>query len=97
MRESSKGVKTLVRDPKQVVKPCFITYMLSCFDEEAQLIDLEISPFAILIAGDVISSNKNITIEQGFSEAVLNILDSIESQYTILGFKQNEKSSKKTN
>jgi hypothetical protein len=30
------------------------------------------------------------TIEQGLSTAMIN-MDSIEAQYTILGFKQNEK------
>jgi hypothetical protein len=33
MSELDKG-KTPVRDPKHVIKPCFITYRLSCVGEE---------------------------------------------------------------
>jgi hypothetical protein len=33
----------------------------------------------------------SVTIEQGLSTAMINVMDSIEAQYTILGFKQNEK------
>jgi hypothetical protein len=54
-------------------------------------IDLEISPFAILIAASVISENERTTIEQGLSTAMINVMDSIEAQYTILGFKQMKK------
>jgi hypothetical protein len=43
MSELDKRVKP-VRDPKHVIKPCFITYRLSCVGEEDP-IDLEISPF----------------------------------------------------
>jgi hypothetical protein len=64
---------------------------LSCVGEEEDPIDLEISPFAILIAASVISENERTTIEQGLSTAMINVMDSIEAQYTILGFKQNEK------
>jgi hypothetical protein len=32
-----------------------------------------------------------MTIEQGLSTAMINVMDSIEAQYTILGFKQNGK------
>jgi hypothetical protein len=63
---------------------------LSCVGEEEDPIDLEI-PFAILIAASVISENERTTIEQGLSTAMINVMDSIEAQYTILGFKQNEK------
>jgi hypothetical protein len=62
---------------------------LSCVGEEEDPIDLEISPF--LIAASVISENERTTIEQGLSTAMINVMDSIEAQYTILGFKQNEK------
>jgi hypothetical protein len=43
------------------------------------------------IAASVISENERTTIEQGLSTAMINVMDSIEAQYTILGFKQNEK------
>jgi hypothetical protein len=48
-------------------------------------------PFAILIAASVISENERTTIEQGLSTAMINVMDSIEAQYTILGFKQRKK------
>jgi hypothetical protein len=43
-----------------------------------------------LIAASVISENERTTIEQGLSTAMINVMD-IGAQYTILGFKQNEK------
>jgi hypothetical protein len=58
--------------------------------EEEDPIDLELA-LAILIAASVISENERTTIEQGLSTAMINVMDSIEAQYTILGFKQNEK------
>jgi hypothetical protein len=77
MSELDKRVKTPVRDPKHVIKPCFITYRLSCVGEEEDPIDLEISRH--FVAASVISENERTTIEQGLSTAMINVMDSIES------------------
>jgi hypothetical protein len=49
-----------------------------------------------LVAASVISENEHTTIEQGLSTAMINVMDSIEAQYTILGFKQMKKQQLKT-
>jgi hypothetical protein len=73
--------------PKLITLPCFVTYRVSCVDTQLEPLDLEISPFAILVAASVINENANVTIEEGLSLAMLNILDSIADQYTITGIR----------
>jgi hypothetical protein len=87
MKETGQKLKKPIRDKKPVDKPFFLLYRVSCVNEEKEQIDLEISPFALLIAAGVISENTESSIEQGLADAMVNIMESIEAQYTILGFK----------
>lgn len=91
MSITEQRTKPVVGDPKHLGVPCFITYTVSCRDRDQEPVELDISPFSILIGATAISINKKISIEEGLSLASINIFESIESQYTILGFKQNGK------
>jgi hypothetical protein len=63
--------------------PYFISYKVSCLDQDQEEVSLVISPFTILIAADIIRKNDNIGIKEGFSEAMVGIIENINKQYTI--------------
>jgi hypothetical protein len=63
-------------------KALFYNVQIVLRRREEDPIDLKLAP--ILIAASVISENERTTIEQGLSTAMINVMDSIEAQYTIL-------------
>jgi hypothetical protein len=87
MPEHNQNKRASAVTPKLIPLACFVTYRVSCLGKNQEVFDLEMSPFAMLIAASVISENEKTVIEEGFSKAMVNILDSIANQYTITGIK----------
>lgn len=84
----------LAPDPRKCVKPLadiqFITFKISCYsntDIEKEPISLEISPLAVLVAASIIHevAKKGPSLEDCMAEAFINVIESVEEQFTILG------------
>lgn len=70
---------------------CFITYAINCFykeDPEEELMSLELSPLSILIASASIRERTNESSEQSYALAVVDVMDKLMEDYTILEIKQ---------
>ena len=91
MAKPEQRTKNEIRNPKNIGVPSFMSYIVSCRDRNNDLVDLEISPFSVLVGATSTSRNKNLPIEQGLSIAMLDVVESIEENFTILGIIKNEK------